>query len=115
MDRINEFFSTSLIEEMCDMRFDEFESAYIRHLRDKGIRSIGIDYEQELIDLIAENVNDESQKSKIRNKLNDLEKAIFSDLSESIRRAYKLGFVDGIKLKKEINEILEEEKDGKSE
>ena len=110
MSKLEEFLHNSILEEMCNNRFDEFESAYIRSVRDRKELFTGVDYEQELIDLISENVQDKKKKAIIKQKLTELEISICNDLSESIKRAYKLGFIDAFKLDEEIKSILNSDK-----
>lgn len=110
MSKLEEFLHNSILEEMCNNRFDEFESAYIRSVRDRKELFTGVDYEQELIDLISENVQDKKKKAIIKHKLTELEISICNDLSESIKRAYKLGFIDALKLKDEVRALIENDK-----
>ena len=110
MGILDEFFTCSIIEELCNARFDEFESAYIKSVNNRKKLFTGRDYETEIISIIEKNITDESKKKVVYEKLNDLELCIFSDLGGSIKRAYKLGFVDGIKINKEVKQIVEESK-----
>lgn len=110
MSILDEFFKCSIIEELCDTRFDEFESAYIKSIKDRKEIFSGVDYETELMKIIEDSITDKTKLSLVCDKLNELELYICSDLTGSIRRAYKLGFVDGIKMNKEIKEIVEESK-----
>lgn len=108
MSRMEEFLKSSLLETLCDSRMDEFETLCIREFNER--LADGIDYEQQLIDLFNNNVKDKSKYSSFRDALNKLEQCIFFDMSTSIRRAYKLGFMDGNNMKKEIADLKEEVK-----
>lgn len=106
MNRMEEFLKSSVLENLCDIRLDDFEYVCNKELDDR--KTDGIDYEQNLLDLFRENVKDEEKYSLFIEYLNKFENCIFGDITTSVRRAYKLGFIDGHNLKKEIAELQEE-------
>ena len=67
------------------------------------------DCEQELLDEIRKHVSDDKARVEIRQKINKFESYLYGDFDAILRRIYRLGVVDGYKLKREIKDIIDED------
>ena len=112
MEALVKFLNCSLIDTLCEARHEEFETLYIKSKRknkSKDILTDNVDAEQELLDEIRKHVSDDKARVEIIQKINKFESYLYGDFDAILRRIYRLGVVDGYKLKREIKDIINED------
>ena len=108
MSELENFLKSSLLETLLETRGDEFEMLCIKRFKSCN-RNFEDDPEQELLDELEQSVKDENTLKNIRRKINKFENYLFNDYETSIKRLYKLGFIDGYSFKREIKDVIDEE------
>lgn len=108
MGKMEKFLRSSILDKLCDERLEKYETICARSFNDGEKNNIfdDFDLEQDIIYYLNQNINDENVISEIRKKMNDFMDGAFRDIEISNRRAYKLGFIDGYKINKEIYELF---------
>jgi hypothetical protein len=109
MRDIDKFFKCSILDELCDARRDEFSHKIIKY--SKEYQNLKDDTERKIKELL-DYVPGELYK-ELEQKIDD---ALFNNIMEMTEfwnvNFYKLGFMDGLNVKKELQEQMEEYNNG---
>lgn len=107
---MEELFNDSVLQELYEQRNEEISHYVIRH--NKEFDEHRLKLENELFKLL-EYVPKE-KRFKVQEEIEDFIFAHISEMSEFwCSKYYKVGFADGLNVKKEIQSVLEGLKDGK--
>ena len=108
---MEELFNDSVLEELYEKRNEEVSHYCIRHNKEYDEHRLKLEKELfKLLDYVPE-----EKRFKVQEEIEDFIFAYVMDLSEFwCSKYYKVGFADGLNVKKETQSELEGLKDGKS-
>lgn len=101
---VNELFEKQVLNDMYETRRDGLECLYIRMYGEPEEIKETKQAKEELENLMKELVTDEEKQKELWLKLDKFEGCMSGEMSFWDKQYYKLGFLDRIYLKKEINE-----------
>jgi biopolymer transport protein ExbD len=107
MGDLEKFLNSSLIDTLCEAREEEFENLYING-KDEIINNEDTDAEQELLNEIKKYVSNDEERQSIRIKVTEYERYLYKDFDSILKKIYRLGVVDGYKLKKELKDMIDD-------
>jgi biopolymer transport protein ExbD len=107
MGDLEKFLNSSLIDTLCEAREEEFENLYING-KDEIINNDDTDAEQELLNEIKKYVSNDEERQSIRIKVTEYERCLYKDFDSILKKIYRLGVVDGYKLKKELKDMIDD-------
>jgi biopolymer transport protein ExbD len=107
MGDLEKFLNSSLIDTLCEAREEEFENLYING-KDEIINNDDTDAEQELLNEIKKYVSNDEERQSIRIKVTEYERYLYKDFDSILKKIYRLGVVDGYKLKKELKDMIDD-------
>lgn len=102
---VNEIFENQILNDIYETRGDGLECVYIR-MYGKPEEVLNCEKVEDEFRLLAkQTIKDEEIKKQILYKFNQFQDALLGEMTLWDKQYYKLGFLDGIYLKKEIRDI----------
>ena len=102
---VNEIFENQILNDIYETRGDGLECVYIR-MYGKPEEVLNCEKAEDEFRLLAkQTIKDEEIKKQILDKFNQFQDALLGEMTLWDKQYYKLGFLDGIYLKKEIRYI----------
>lgn len=102
---VNEIFENQILNDIYETRGDGLECVYIR-MYGKPEEVLNCEKVEDEFRLLAkQTIKDEEIKKQILDKFNQFQDALLGEMTLWDKQYYKLGFLDGIYLKKEIRDI----------
>ena len=97
---MKKLFESKILDELYEMRSEGLAGAIRRKYGKSEISEKGAKIEQELIKMLGETIKNKQKFKEIFNKLNEFECCLMRETVNFEMYYYKLGFVDGMYLKK---------------
>lgn len=104
---MEEMFDDKVLDDLCDTRTDGFEKRYLKKYGTPEELKEKEKIEQEMIELIKKLVVDSESQKQIIEKFQNFKEIMVSEICFWHKPYYKLGYVDGISSKEDINDIKE--------
>lgn len=101
---MEELFENKIIDELYEMREEKFTRCYIDKYGKLEETKKAEKAEEELIEFMKKFIKNEKDMDKLIGKINEFESYALDEMCFWHKPYYKLGFVDGISLKKQIEE-----------
>lgn len=99
---LNEIFENQILNDLYEIRGDGLECAYFRMYGKPDVVIKSEESENEMTDFIKKTIKDKEIQQQILDKFNSCRDYALEEMTLWDRQYYKLGFLDGMYLKKEI-------------
>ena len=101
---MEEMFENKLLDDLFEIRGDGLECAIVKKYGECEDAQKALKAEEKLTKLLKETIQDDNVLIKVLEALNDFEGYRIEEMCFWDKQYYKLGFVDGFYIKKEIRE-----------
>lgn len=104
---LNEIFENQILNDLYEIRGDGLECAYFRMYGKPEAVIKAEKFENEIEHFVKKMIKDEKIQKQILDKFNECQDYALEEMTLWDRQYYKLGFLDGMYLKKELQENQE--------
>ena len=104
---MEEIFENKILDELYEIREGKVENRYLEKYGEGKVEKRANEAENELVEFMKKFIKEEKNMQEFFDKVNNYELATMSAMCCWYKAYYKVGFIDGISLKREIKERIE--------
>lgn len=101
---MEEMFENTILDELYEIREGKVENSYLEKYGESKVEKRANEAENELVEFMKKFIKEEKNMQEFFDKVNNYELTTMSAICFWYKAYYKIGFIDGISLKREIKE-----------